>query len=308
MPSRSCKKVDESVISSGFFESFDYVLTDCDGVLWLGNVPIPGSIETIQALKKMGKHIIYVTNNSTKSREEYLKKCESLGFPATLDSIISTSYCVPCYLKSRNFQKKVYVFGSSGITHELEKANIQYLPIGPDPIPDNWIQWLSDLKLDPEVGAVVVGFDQYVSYPKLTKAASYLKNPECIFLATNRDEQFPTEGNLIIPGAGTFVYAVEVVSGRSAIALGKPEKFMLDCIKQIQPEIDFSRCIMIGDRLNTDILLGTRHGLKTLFVLTGINSLDDVQNFQESKEEKDHMFIPDYYLPCLGDLLKFIKS
>ncbi|GIZ03394.1 glycerol-3-phosphate phosphatase [Caerostris extrusa] len=162
------------------------------------------------------------------------------------------------------------------------------------------------LQLDPEVGAVVVGFDQHVSYPKLTKAASYLKDNETLFIATNRDEQFPTEGNLIIPGAGTFVAAVEIVSGRKATALGKPEKFMLDCIKIAHPKIDFSRTIMIGDRLNTDILLGTKHGLKTLLVGTGINSLEDVRQLELSTDEQKQLLVPDYYLPCLGDLLKFI--
>ncbi|CAL1288217.1 unnamed protein product [Larinioides sclopetarius] len=199
MAPRNCKKIDESVISSGFLNSFDYVLTDCDGVLWMGNDAIPGSVETINTLKNMGKPVIYVTNNSTKSRDEYLKKCDTLGFPATVDAIVSTSYCAAAYLQSINFKKKVYIFGSTGIAAELDKAGISHLPIGPDPVADNWIQWLSDVKLDPEVGAVVVGFDHYVSYPKLTKAASYLKDPGNLFIATNRDEQFPTDGDLIIP-------------------------------------------------------------------------------------------------------------
>ncbi|XP_055941536.1 glycerol-3-phosphate phosphatase-like isoform X2 [Argiope bruennichi] len=276
MAPRSCKKIDESIISSGFLDSFDYVLTDCDGVLWMGNDAIPGSVETINILKNM-------------------------------DSIISTSYCAAVYLQSLNFKKKVYIFGSTGIAAELDEANIPHLPIGPDPVADNWIQWLSEVKLDPEVGAVIVGFDHYVSYPKLTKAASYLKDPNNLFIATNRDEQFPTEGDLIIPGAGTFVSAIEVVSGRKATALGKPERFMLDCIKVTHPDINFSRCLMIGDRLNTDILLGTQHGLKTLLVGTGINSLEDVLQLEQSTDKTDHLLVPDYYLPCLGDLLKFIK-
>ncbi|XP_042902635.1 glycerol-3-phosphate phosphatase isoform X2 [Parasteatoda tepidariorum] len=275
----------------------------------MGNDAIPGSVEVINALKNMGKHIIYVTNNSTKSREEYLKKFEKLGFPATLDSIISTAYCVATYLKSMSFKKKVYILGSGGIARELEKANIEHLPIGPDPVPEEWIPWTHSLKLDPEVGAVVVGFDHHVSYPKLTKAASYVRNPDTLFIATNRDEQFPS-GNtgLTMPGAGTFVISVEAVSGRKAHALGKPERYMLDCIKQTFPAIDFNRCIMIGDRLNTDILLGTRHGIKTLLVLTGISSLEEVREHQKSSDAEQHLLVPDYYLPCLGDMLPLLKS
>lgn len=307
MAPRSCIKLDKSAIESGFLDSFDYVLTDCDGVLWMGTTAIPGSVETIQALKNLGKEIIYVTNNSTKARAEYITKCANLGLPAKLENIISTSYCAAAFLKAQNFQKKVYVLGGTGITQELQNANIEHLPVGPDPMPDNWIQWLSEFKIDPEVGAVIVGFDHHISYPKLTKAASYLKNPETLFIATNRDEQFPAEGNLIIPGAGTFVTAVEVVTGRKSTALGKPERYMIDCIKEVYPDIKFDRCIMIGDRLNTDIMLGTKHGIRTLLVLTGINSLEDVQECQKSTDENQQLQVPDYYLPCLGDLQELIK-
>ncbi|CAL1288218.1 unnamed protein product [Larinioides sclopetarius] len=255
----------------------------------------------------MGKPVIYVTNNSSKSRDEYLEKYYTLGYPATVDVIFPSSYCVASYLQSINFEKMVYIFGSTGVAAELDKAGISHLPTGPDPVADNWIQWLSEVKLNPEVGAVVVGFDHYLSYPKLTKAASYLKNPGNLFIATNGDEQFPSDGELLIPGAGTYVAALEAVSGRKATVLGKPEKFMLDCIKITYPEIDFSRCLMIGDRLNTDILLGSKHGLKTLLVGTGINSLEDVRLLEQSTDETDNLLVPDYYLPSLGDLVKFIK-
>ncbi|GBM89981.1 Glycerol-3-phosphate phosphatase [Araneus ventricosus] len=278
------------------------------GVLWIGNDAISGSVETIHALKNLGKPVIFVTNNGTKTRDEFLKKCDTLGLPATMDTFVSTSYCAAAYLKSMNFKKKVYIFGSTGLAAELDKVNIPHLPIGPDPVVDNWMQWLGEVKLDPEVGAVIVSFDHYVSYPKLTKASSYLKDPSNLFIATNRDEQFPNEGNVIIPAAGSFVTAIEVVSGRKATTVGKPEKFMLDCIKTTHPNIDFSRCLMIGDRLNTDILLGTKHGLKTLLVGTGINSLEDVRKLEQSTDETDHLLVPDYYLPCLGELLKFIKA
>ncbi|KAG8184077.1 hypothetical protein JTE90_006714 [Oedothorax gibbosus] len=309
MPLRKCVNFDKKVASSGFFNSIDYVLTDCDGVLWMGNDAIPGSVETIHALKKSGKKIIYVTNNATKSREKFLIKCKKLGFPdLAIDDVISTAFVAVEYLKSLNFHKKVYVLGTSGITDELTSAGIRHLPIGPDTCTEDWVDELAlgELPLDPEVGAVLVGFDQDFSYPKLTKAASYLFNPEILLLATNRDEQFPSEGDIVIPGAGIFVTAVEAVAGREAVCLGKPCKHMLNCIKLVHPDIDFSRCLMIGDRLNTDILLGTQHGLKTLLVGTGINSIEDVRGYEKS--EANRLLVPDYYLPRLGDLKKFING
>lgn len=236
-----------------------------------------------------------------------MKKIDFLGYPVFLDNIFSTSYVVAAYLKSKDFKKKVYVIGTTGITQELDNANIRYLPIGPDPAPDQWIPWVNKIRLDPEVGAVIVGFDQHVSYAKLTKAASYVKNQDNFFISTNRDEQFPSDGDLLIPGPGSIVAAVETVSGRRSETVGKPEKHMLDCIKQHHPNIDFNRCIMIGDRLNTDILLGTQHGIRTVLVLTGISSLEHVREHQKSSDEKRHLLVPDYYLPCLGDLLPFLQ-
>ena len=80
-----------------FFNSFDTVLTDCDGVLWSGNTPIPGSVEMIHKFREMGKKVIYVTNNATRSRKEYVTKMEDLGFGGTYVSII--------YISSQNLKK-----------------------------------------------------------------------------------------------------------------------------------------------------------------------------------------------------------
>ncbi|XP_022244300.1 glycerol-3-phosphate phosphatase-like [Limulus polyphemus] len=108
--------------------------------------------------------------------------------------------------------------------------------------------------------------------------------------------------HLVIPGTGTFVRAVETVSGRAPIILGKPEKFMYDCIKYEFPDLDPSKAIMIGDRLNTDILLGKTTGLRTLLVLTGISDLNEVERCSNSDCENDQKMVPDYYLPSLADL------
>ena len=75
-----------------FFNSFDTVLTDCDGVLWSGNNPIAGSVEMIHKFREMGKKVIYVTNNATRSRKEYVKKCHDLGFGGTYVSCFTQSY------------------------------------------------------------------------------------------------------------------------------------------------------------------------------------------------------------------------
>merc|ERR1712141_881568 len=189
-----------------FFNSFDTVLTDCDGVLWSGNNPILGSIEMIHKFREMGKKVIYVTNNATRSRKEYVTKMEDLGFGGSYEEIFTPSFLVASYLRSINFNKKVYLYGFKGIAQELTDAGIDFIGLGPDPV----IEWSPDIiskaakEIDPAVGCVIACADFYVSYIKTLKALTYLNNPNVIFLATNLEERHCYLNNIISPGEGAF--------------------------------------------------------------------------------------------------------
>merc|ERR1719282_1179851 len=133
-----CREVSSMTDSevSNWFDSFDTVMTDCDGVLWVGAEPISGSPDIIQRLRQLGKRVFYVTNNSTKHRREYKTKVDKLGFGGELEEIIGTAYLAAAYLEEVGFDKSklVYVVGSTGITQELDDVGIKYLPIGPDTV------------------------------------------------------------------------------------------------------------------------------------------------------------------------------
>ncbi|XP_054267945.1 glycerol-3-phosphate phosphatase-like [Macrosteles quadrilineatus] len=284
-----------------FLDSFDTVLTDCDGVLWMGNDIISTAPDVMNRFKSMGKKVFYVTNNSTKTRDEFVQKCKALGFNSTKEEIVSTAHLTANYLKSQNFNKKVYIVGSSGIAKELDNVGIKNFGVGPDPMTTNMTKLVTEVKLEPDVGAVVVGFDEHFSLPKMLKAATYLEQKGSLFIATNTDERFPTDTH-IMPGTGSFVAAIRTCAERDPVIMGKPEAYIREYLIK-EHKIDPSRTLMIGDRCNTDILLGTRCGFQTLLVLTGVTKLEEAKKWKESKDKDLNDLVPDYFTEKIGDLL-----
>lgn len=110
-----------------WINSFDTVLTDCDGVLWIFNNILNQSVDTINTFIENGKKVFFVTNNSTKTRPEFLQKALSMKFNMTEEGIVSTSYLAAKNLKKLNFNKKVYVIGTSGVTKELDALGIEHI-------------------------------------------------------------------------------------------------------------------------------------------------------------------------------------
>ncbi|XP_022083751.1 glycerol-3-phosphate phosphatase-like isoform X1 [Acanthaster planci] len=294
-----------------FLDSIDTVLFDCDGVIWDATDEIPGAKETLRKLKELGKRIIFITNNSTKSRSQYAKKFTQLGFESVpKDHIFCTSFATAHYLKEKlKFEGKVYLIGEEGLKEELTEYGISFTGPGPDPVVGPQKDWLH-IPLDPEVKAVCVGFDRTFSYFKILKAASYLNNPNLPFLATNCDKRFPPHlgYDIVLPGTGCIINAVKTAALREPIVLGKPNTYLFECIQQSIKEVDQSRTVMIGDNLNTDIPFGHNCSLKTLFVLTGISTLEEARHFQASNSLEDQKKVPDFYLPSIKELGELIDK
>ncbi|XP_050697500.1 glycerol-3-phosphate phosphatase-like isoform X1 [Eriocheir sinensis] len=292
-----------------FLDSFDTVLTDCDGVIWRGDELVGRSNQTLNTLQAMGKKVFYVTNNSTKSRDEYVAKCERLGFKATKESILSSAFVLAQYLKQQDFKKRVYVVGTGGITQELDAVGITHC--GPQKEvfeSGNILSLANTIKLEPDVGAVAVGFDPFFTFPKILRAASYLDQPGCLFLATNTDERFPVSSkNLVFPGTGCMVRCVETAAERPPVIMGKPSTKMFTVIQE-KNNLDPKRTIMIGDRCNTDILFGKNCGLQTLVVLSGVTSQADLDTWAASSDPEHHRLLADYCLTQLDELLPLLEA
>lgn len=273
-------------------DEHDTFIFDCDGVIWLGSHVIPGAIETLKLLRSLNKQVIFVTNNSTKSRKTYTQKFAQFGYDATKEEVFGSAYAAATYLdKFVQLPKdsKVWVYGESGIVEELEELGYECLGGTDERLNEKFSASTTPfLPLDPKVGAVVAGLDTGMNYHRSAIALQYLLNPDVHFIATNIDSTFPQKG-MILPGAGSCIESLAYASGRTPTACGKPSQNMLDAIVS-DKGLDRKRCIMVGDRLNTDMKFGKDGGLSTLLVLTGI----------ETEKGAFESGVPDYIADSLG--------
>ncbi|KAI9818346.1 MAG: hypothetical protein M1826_001408 [Phylliscum demangeonii] len=262
-----------------FLDRFDVFLLDCDD-----------------------KRIVFVTNNSTKSRAEYSRKLTDMGIPAVEDEIFSSSYSAAIYI-SRILtlpadKRTVFVLGEGGIGAELSAEGIRHIggadsSLRREMTAADFGAIADGSALDASVGVVLCGLDRHVNYLKLALAFHYLQRG-ARFVATNTDSTLPSAGALF-PGAGA-VHAplVRMLAGlrrgggggdaepdagpddpAQPLVMGKPALTMLDAIEG-RFHFDRARTCMVGDRLDTDIRFGVRGGLGgTLAVLTGVSRRQD---------------------------------
>ncbi|EJD01816.1 4-nitrophenylphosphatase [Fomitiporia mediterranea MF3/22] len=284
-------------------EKFDTWLFDCDGVLWHGMTLIDGALEVLQLLRAKKKKIIFVTNNASTSRSNYMKKFNQLGIEAHLDEIFGSAYAAAVYLSSVvKFpkDKKVFLIGMEGLEEELRNEGITFV-CGTDPKYNSLSPLATPPRPDPSIGTILCGFDYAINYTKLSAAFVQLDaDPSCLFVVTNEDPTAPSEGGVLLPAGGAISAPLRYALGKDPVCVGKPSLVMLDCIKA-KHEFDPSRTIIAGDRLSTDILFGKRCELATLLVLTGVNKESDLL------PQASPCAIPDFVTQSIGDLLQAAK-
>ncbi|XP_048325151.2 phosphoglycolate phosphatase 1A, chloroplastic isoform X2 [Ziziphus jujuba] len=255
-------------------DSVETFIFDCDGVIWKGDKLIDGVPETLELLRSKGKRLVFVTNNSTKSRKQYGKKFETLGLNVNEEEIFASSFAAAAYLKSINFPKDKKEDGEKKI--ELKPG--------------------FRMEHDENVGAVVVGFDRYFNYYKVQYATLCIReNPGCLFIATNRDAVTHLTDVQEWAGGGSMVGAISGSTQREPLVVGKPSTFMMDYLAT-KFGITKSQICMVGDRLDTDILFGQNGGCKTLLVLSGVTTLSMLQNPKNTIQ-------PDFYTNKISDFL-----
>jgi len=281
---------------------FDF--SDCDGVIWNGELGIAGAAQTLQRLHKEGKRLLFCSNNSSKSRVTYTKRLQKfIGLDLSPEVMYMSAYGAAQYIKALpatqfdSSRQSVFVVGQKGITEELEQANIKYVH-AETVIGDHHYspKELDELNSDPSIGAVLVGADWRFSYSKAAYAFRALSNPGCLFISTNQDNTFPS-ANRLLPGGGCAVAMLRHAYGKDAFNIGKPAPFLMDLMIK-DYSLDRSRTLMVGDKIETDILFGCNAGLDTLLVLSGVTSSE------AQVQAADASMQPTYVLQSLASVFE----
>jgi 4-nitrophenyl phosphatase len=228
---------------------------DLDGVVYHGNKIIPGAVESIDNLRAAGNRVIFLTNNATRTRKSIALKLGDMGVQCSADDIISSAYATAIYIRDLYGCSTIYPISEKGLTEELEQVGHTIA--------------------EQDVGFVVVGLDRWFTYHKLVIGFDNLRK-KAGFIATNTDSILPTEYGFL-PGAGSMVAALQAASGIEPIVIGKPNGPIMDVLLN-KYGLKGKDCVMVGDRLETDILAGIRAGMQTVLVLTGASRIEDIES------------------------------
>jgi HAD superfamily hydrolase (TIGR01450 family) len=230
-------------------------LFDLDGTIYRGDVLIPGARATILALRGAGRRVGFLSNKPLQTRADYAAKLSRLGIPTTADDVISASLVLARYLKTVDPGAPLFVIGESPLIAELAGEGFEIRP-------DRHVRW------------VVIAFDRTFDYAKLNTALQAVRRNGARLIATNPDRTCPTEDGEI-PDCAGMIAAVEAVTGHTVeITVGKPSSLMLEAALAALG-VTAPECVMVGDRLETDIVMGKRCGLATVLVLSGITRAED---------------------------------
>lgn len=241
--------------------SLKTILLDLDGVLWRGSDPILNIRELFNRIEELGFQVFCITNNSTSSVDVYLEKLNGFGVRLKNFQVITSAEAAAAYLVEQfPLKGSLFVVGEEDLKVTLKKQGF----------------FISEMADTENVLAVVAGLDRALTYQKINQAAKLISRG-ALFLGTNPDKTIPTpDGNA--PGAGAVISSIEAASGQKAIIIGKPERYMFSLALSragSTPE----DTIMVGDRLDTDILGAQRMGMHTGLVLSGISNRQDGESW-----------------------------
>ncbi len=233
-------------------------LFDIDGTIALGETLLSGARELFEHIKSIGGASLFITNNSTKSRKSYIEKFCKWNIETCENDFVTSSYASCLYLKENYQGKKIFALGTKSFIEELRSFSVN----------------VSE-EIEEDISAVIVAFDNEMTYNKAMNASVLLQRDNVDFLATNPDLRCPgTDG--FIPDCGAICAMISATVGREPHYIGKPDRRIIDICLELT---GFSprETLVVGDRLYTDILSGINAGVETCLLLTGEATLADAE-------------------------------
>jgi NagD protein len=247
-------------------------ICDMDGVIYHGNKLLPGVTEFVDWLKKENKAFLFLTNSSERAPRELQQKLWRLGLDVAEDHFYTSALSTAAFLKQQAPHGSVYVIGEPGLVGALYEAGFTMNEINPD--------------------YVVLGETRSYSFDRIERAVTLVRGGAKL-IGTNPDLTGPVEGG-IAPACKALMAPIELASGRNAYYLGKPNPLMMrHGIRMLGVEAEDA--IVIGDRMDTDIVAGLESGIDTVLVLSGVTTEHEMRKFA---------YRPTYILEGVSDLLE----
>ena len=255
-------------------------LFDMDGTLYLGDRLFTFTKELLETLKNKGKKYLFMTNNSSKSVEDYVKKLEKLGISATREDFMTSSQATAYYLHIHHEGQRLYVCGTESLKAELRREGFTVTE-----------------KVE-DTDCIVMGFDTELTFQKLHDVSYLLLTRKNIpYIATNPDLVCPTEFGSV-PDCGSVCAAVKNATGREPIVIGKPAPLMPQLAME-KLGISKEQTCVIGDRIYTDIKSGLNAGAMGILVLSG----ETTKEILAESPDKPHLVLQD-----AGEILQMLKE
>ncbi len=265
--------------SAELLRSMRLFLFDMDGTLYLGDELFPFTKPLLKAIRDSGATYLFMTNNSSKSVEDYVKKLARLGIDADREDFITSSQATAYYLHRHYEGKTLYVCGTESLKEELRREVFALT---------------EDLE---KVEVVVTGFDTELTFKKLWDVSWLLtKNPDIPYIATNPDLVCPTEFGYV-PDCGSVAIMIKNATGREPVVIGKPSPLMPELAMDRLGFMKSETCV-IGDRIYTDVKSGLNAGITGILVMSG----ETTEEILVSSPDK-----PDLVLRDAGEILKALK-
>jgi len=256
---------------------FRAFIFDLDGCVFRGSKAIPGAGETISLLRKMGRKVLFLTNNATETPESYSRKLFGMGIPVPPEEIITSAVATALFMRKWK-SGRVYMIGEEGLKSALEGAGFTIMGEG----------------ASADADYVVCGLDRAVTYHKLAQAGLAIQSG-AKFIATNTDPSYPAEEGYL-PGAGAISCAITKTTGVKPLIIGKPSKRIMG-IALKKAGVKSEEAVIIGDSLETDIRAGINAGVYTILVLTGVTKREDLSRSKN---------VPDLVLESIADIQALI--